>query len=138
MKNKNEWRNYVIGQVCIKLPEMEKPRHKQVHYYLGPNAWKAKTWHYVALTWDSSHFRIYLDGVCPTPVKYAGAPRYDNESKSIPPDVTDASMEGMNLPDMPENGRIWIGNTFQSAPNECKTAFDLFQIYDRPLTAKEI
>ena len=138
LRNKNEWKNFIIGQICLKLPEMEKPWTRQLQYYLGPGAWKAKTWHHVVLTWDKEHFRMYLDGVCPKPVTYAGKSRYDNESKGIPFDATDVSMQGRELPDMPANGRIWLGNTFTQAPAEAKTAFDSIQIYDRPLTAEEV
>ena len=138
LRNKNEWKNFIIGQIVLKQPGMAKPWTRQLQYYLGPGAWKAKTWHHVALTWDKEHFRMYLDGVCPKPVKYEGKTRYDNESKSIPFDNTDVSMEGRELPDMPANGRINLGNTFATAPADAKTAFDSIQIYDRPLTASEI
>ena len=138
LKNKNEWENFVIGQIYYNNAEMEKPFVRQVQFHLGAGKWAKGTWHHLAMTWDRHSLKFYLDGVNPPSTPVDGRPRFNAKSKGLPNDRTDVACDDFALPPMPAKGRIWVGNYFSTAIPEAQTAFDLVQIYDRPLNAVEI
>ncbi|MBR7104275.1 MAG: hypothetical protein IKC65_04980 [Lentisphaeria bacterium] len=137
LKNGKEWKDYLIAQIYFRKPGMDKAFSKQVHFKTDPKLWQKGTWHHVAVTWNKNHFFLYIDGVL-HPWSDISRPRLNELGKGIPPDYPSRKFADFELPPMPDDARIRIGNIFSSANAQDQTAFDRFQIYDRPLNAQEI
>lgn len=137
IKNRKEWKDFIIAQIYYKDSTMEKALNKQVQVYTRPFRWKKGEWHHIVLTWNKKDFRMYLDGVLHPPSP-RGGPRMSEESKGIPYDQADRKMDDFVLPTLTKNSRIYIGNYFKTASKGNMTAYDNVQIYDRPLNASEV
>ncbi len=137
IKNKKEWKDFIIAQIYYKDSTMDKAFNKQVQIYTRPFRWKKGEWHHIVITWNKKDFRIYLDGVLHPPSP-TGGPRMNEESKGIPYDHPTRKMDDFELPQLTDQSRIYVGNYFSSAAKGNKTAYDNFQIYDRPLSASEV
>ena len=137
LKNKKEWKDFIIAQIYYKDDTMEKALNKQVQVYTRPFRWKKGEWHHIVLTWNKKDFKMYLDGVIHPP-SYRGGPRMSEESKGIPYDQATRKMDDFELPAVTNNSRIYIGNYFAGAKKGSMTAYDNVQIYDRPLNDSEV
>ena len=116
---------------------MPKALNLQTQFYTRKYKWKAREWHHVVITWNKNSFNLYLDGVL-HPRSQTSAPRYDEFSKSLPPDVPTQLMKNFTLPQFSKHSLIYVGNIFKQAPKGDTTAYDKVQIFDRPLSASEI
>jgi len=137
LKNKNEWKDFIIAQIYYKDGKMDKALKRQVQVYTRPFKWKKGEWHHIAVTWNQKIFCLYLDGVL-HPRSNTGGPRMNEESKGIPYDHPTRAMDGFELPQITRKSYMFIGNYFKPGGKSDKTAFDNLQIFDRPLSAAEI
>lgn len=135
LKNKKEWKDFIVAQIYYKDETMEKALNIQVQQYTGTKKWKAGEWHNITITWDSKQMSLYLDGV-PGNATLPKTKNLDVNGVQIPPNVPVKNFD-FKFPEMTKAARIFVGNLF-NAKKDCESGFDLIRIYDRPLTAAEV
>ena len=126
LKNKKEWKNFIVAQIYYKDDKMEKPINIQTQQFTGLKKWKAGEWHNITITWDNKQMCLYLDGV---------ADASNHGLPGVPPNVPVEKYD-FQLPEMTKEARIFIGNYFKA--KDCSSAFDQIRIYNKALTSAEV
>ena len=126
LKNKKEWKNFIVAQIYYKDDKQQNPLNIQTQQYTGLKKWKAGEWHNITITWDNKQMCLYLDGV---------ADASNHGLPGVPPNVPVRKYD-FQFPEMSNEARIFIGNYFKA--KDCSSAFDQIRIYNKALTAAEV